>query len=476
MAKSARTEITFPRVWRDVREHVAAYGFAVGGPLLLAATACYLGTRYFGATTVSTEIEVGTEAKPLFNLLIALVAILVACRICGAFFVRLGQPKVLGEVVAGIALGPSLLGAIAPGAAAALFPEATLPLLQSIGELGLILFMFLVGVEFDFTLIRRKAHVALLVSHTSISWPFLGGVALGLFIYPTYYRGSVQFLPFTLFMGLAMSVTAFPVLTRILRDRNLQSTHLGVMALACAAADDVTAWSLLAVVLGIANAHIVAGFGTLAAALAYCAFMWTVVRPVLHHLTAKQDQATLPVLLIGLLASAAVTEWIGIHAFFGAFLFGLCIPRDANVTKLLSGKLEDLTAWVLMPAFFVTSGMRTQFGLLQSWDGWLICLLVVVVATAGKLIGAVVPARMAGLPWRDSFALGALMNTRGLMEIVIANIGLECGIIPPQMFTVLIIMALVTSAAAGPVLNITMADHSRLRESDRRREFELAHR
>jgi K+:H+ antiporter len=476
MAKSVRTEMSFPRIWRDVREHLALYGFAVGGPLLIAATACYLGTRYFGASTLATEDYLAPEAKPLLHLLIALIAILIASRICGALFVRLGQPKVLGEVVAGIALGPSLLGAIAPGATTALFPQATVPLLQSIGQLGLILFMFLIGVEFDFTLIRRKAHVALLVSHTSICWPFLGGVALGLFIYPTFYRGSVQFLPFTLFMGLAMSVTAFPVLTRILRDRNLQSTDLGVMALACAAADDITAWSLLAVVLGIANAHFVAGFGTLAAALAYCAFMWIVVRPLLHRLTTKQDQTTLPVLLIGLLGSAAVAEWIGIHAFFGAFLFGLCIPRDAHLTKILSAKLEDLTAWILMPAFFVTSGMRTQFGLLQSWDGWLICILVILVATAGKLIGAVIPARLAGLPWKDSFSLGALMNTRGLMEIVIANIGLECGIIPPQMFTVLIIMAIVTTAAAGPVLNLTLVDHTRSRKSDHRRELELAHR
>jgi Kef-type K+ transport system membrane component KefB len=474
MAKSARTELTIPRIWRDMRDHVAAYAFAVGGPLLIAATLCYLGSRYFGPQALTTEANIGDEPNPLLHLLIALVAILAASRICGALFVRLGQPKVLGEVVAGIALGPSLLGAIAPNATAALFPQATLPLLESIGQLGLILFMFLVGLEFDFTLIRRKAHVALLVSHTSICWPFLGGTALGLFLYPMFYRDSVQFLPFTLFMGLAMSVTAFPVLTRILRDRNLQNTDLGVMALACAAADDITAWSLLAVVLGIANSQFVAGFGTLAAALVYCTMMWTVVRPLLRRLTVSESQAALPVLLIGLLGSALTAEWIGIHAFFGAFLFGLCLPRDHGLAHQFNAKLEDLAAWVLMPAFFATSGLRTQFGLLHSWDGWLICVLVIVVATAGKFIGAVIPARMAGLPWRDSLSLGALMNTRGLMEIVIANIGLECGIIPPQMFTVLIIMALVTTAATGPILSLTMADRPRLKKPDR--DSQLAHR
>ncbi len=206
----------------------------------------------------------------------------------------------LGEVVAGIALGPSLLGALCANVSAQLFPHATLSLLESIGQLGLILFMFLVGLEFDFKLIRRKTHIAFLVSHTSICWPFLGGTTLALFLYPAFYSGSVQFLPFALFMGLAMSVTAFPVLTRILRDRKLQSTDLGVMALACAAADDITAWTLLAVVLGIANSRFTAGIETLAATFGFCVLMWMVVRPLIHRLTANGRQAILPTLIIGL--------------------------------------------------------------------------------------------------------------------------------------------------------------------------------
>jgi Kef-type K+ transport system membrane component KefB len=447
---------TAPRFFgRDVRSLMATYAMVVGGPLAATGLACYLGSRFFAATShAATPLELPPDSRPLLALLVALTAILLVSRVFGALFTRLGQPRVLGEIVAGIVLGPSVFGAVAPSVAAHLISPSVLGPLTSIGEVGLILFMFLVGLEFDLSLVRRKGHVALLVSHTSICLPFLGGVVLGLGSYALWYEGAVPFLPFVLFMGLAMSVTAFPVLTRILRDRNLHTTSLGALAVACAAADDITAWSLLAALLGFANSEPGAGLTSLGGALLYCAAMWGVVRPLLQRLSGG-GLANLGTLLLGLFCSALAAEWVGIHAFFGAFLFGLCVPRDALSAEQLTGKLQDLTSTLLMPAFFVISGMRTEFGTLQEFDGWLLCALVVAVAAAGKLIGTIVPARLAGLGWNESVRLGVLMNTRGLMEIVIANIALDCGIIPPQMFTVLVIMALVTTFATGPLLNLT---------------------
>jgi Kef-type K+ transport system membrane component KefB len=296
--------------------------------------------------------------------------------------------------------------------------------------------------------------VAIVVSHTSICVPFLGGTLLGLALYAIWYQGEVPLMPFMLFMGLAMSVTAFPVLTRILCDRRIQATPLGALALACAAADDITAWCLLALLVGVANANFGAGLASIVGALAFGLVMCGVIRPLLKRLCGDRGAMTLPTLLLGLFCSALAAEWIGIHAFFGAFLFGLCAPRNAASTAQLKSKLEELTSSLLMPAFFVISGMRTEFGALDGFDDWLICGLVIAVAMAGKLIGAVIPARMAGMAWSESMQLGILMNTRGLMEIVIANIGLECGLIPPKIFTVLVIMALVTTTITGPLLNV----------------------
>jgi Kef-type K+ transport system membrane component KefB len=454
MNSSAPGETATRLIGRGARGLMGAYLLAVGAPLALTGLACYLGSRIFSATSSGTApFELPADSRPMLALLVALTAILLASRVFGGLFARLGQPRVLGEIVAGIALGPSVLGAVAPDIAARLISPSVIEALGAIGEVGLILFMFLVGLEFDLGLVRRKGHIALIVSHTSICLPLLGGVVLGLISYALWYEGAVPFLPFVLFMGLAMSVTAFPVLTRILRDRQLHTTSLGALAVACAAADDITAWCLLAALLGFANAEAGAGLSSIAGAALYCAAMWGVVRPLLARMSGG-GLANLGTLLLGLLCSALVAEWVGIHAFFGAFLFGLCVPRDALSGERLAGKIQDLTSALLMPAFFVVSGMRTEFGTLAEFDGWSLCLLVIAVAAAGKLIGTIVPARLAGLDWNESVRLGVLMNTRGLMEIVIANIALDCGIIPPQMFTVLVTMALVTTFATGPLLNL----------------------
>jgi Kef-type K+ transport system membrane component KefB len=441
-------------LWRTARKHLAIYALAVGAPLLAAIVTCYLGWQLFGATSPQdAEISVPAHSSSLLDLLVALTTIVLASRLFGAAFVRVRQPRVMGEIVAGIALGPSLLGAIAPDVAAALVSPSVHQTLLSIGQLGLILFMFLVGLEFDPSLMRHRGHVALIVSHTSICVPFLGGTLLGLGMYATWYQGEVPLLPFMLFMGLAMSVTAFPVLTRILCDRRIQATPLGALALACAAADDITAWCLLAVLVSLANADAGAGVTSIAGAIVFGLVMGGVIRPLLKWMCRGQPMG-LATQLLGLFCSALAAEWIGIHAFFGAFLFGLCVPRNTTATAQLKSKFEDLTCTLLMPAFFVISGMRTEFGSLAGFDDWLICGLVIVVATAGKLTGAVLPARATGLTWHESLRLGILMNTRGLMEIVIANIGLECGLIPPKIFTVLIIMALVTTVVTGPLLNL----------------------
>jgi Kef-type K+ transport system membrane component KefB len=453
MNPRARSKPVYRLVWESARKHVATYAFAVGIPLLVIAFLCYLGSLFFGAEAAFQKTATA-DAKPLLNVLIALTAILVVSRIGGGLFARLGQPRVLGEIVAGILLGPSLFGAFAPDASQALVPPQIRPILEVVGQLGLILFMFQVGLEFDFNLLRRKGHVAVLVSHTSICLPMLGGICLGLLLYPLCYRGGVPFLPFTLFMGLAMSVTAFPVLTRILRDRNLISTPLGALALACAAADDITAWCLLAALLAFGQSEASAALVTIAQTALFCMLLWGVVRPLAKRMANSPAWASLGTVLLGLLCAALAAERIGIHAFFGAFAFGLCIPRGASAAGRLKPKLEELTCGLLMPAFFVTSGMRTELGLLDWPSGWLICGLVIAVATAGKLIGVIAPARAAGLGWHDSLQLGVLMNTRGLMEIVIANVGLECGIIPPQMFTVLVITAVVTTLATGPLLQV----------------------
>ncbi len=440
-----------------LRGVASTYLLVVGAPLAAAGLACFAGSRYFVATSpdlTSRLPSLSAEPRPLLALLVALTAILLFSRVIGGLFVRIGQPRVLGEIVAGIVLGPSLLGAIAPAVSAQLIAPSVLGPLTAVGEVGLILFMFLVGLEFDLGLVRRRGHVALLVSHTSMCLPFLGGVVVGLGSYAVWFEGAVPVLPFVLFMGLAMSVTAFPVLTRILRDRNLHTTSLGSLAVACAAADDITAWCLLAALLGFANSSASAGLTSIVGAAIYCAAMWGIVRPLFHRL-AGSGAAGLGVLLLGLFSSALVAEWVGIHAFFGAFLFGLCVPRDALLARQLPGKLHDITSSLLMPAFFVISGMRTEFGTLHEFDGWVLCILVIAVAAAGKLLGTIIPARIAGLEWRESMRLGILMNTRGLMEIVIANIALDCGIIPPQMFTVLVVMALVTTFATGPLLSLT---------------------
>ena len=399
--------------------------------------------------------------SPLYHVLLALVSILLLGRWMGKLFAYFGQPRVIGEMVAGIMLGPSLLGQIWPAAQHFILPTNVAPYLGIIAQIGVILYMFLVGLELNAGLIKSRAHATIAISHTSILVPFLLGVTLALWLFPHYAPAGKPFMSFALFMGIAMSITAFPVLARILTDRHMDKTPLGVVAISCAAIDDVTAWCLLAFVVGIAQAEVSGAVQTILYALGYIAIMLVVVRPLAirflgHSVNAPQQRMAVWV-LVGLLFSAMTAEWIGIHAIFGAFLLGAVIPHDSDVARDFQHKLEDIVKILLLPAFFAYTGMRTEIGLVSGWQAWTLTAVIIIVATLGKFGGTLVSARATGLDWHMSSALGVLMNTRGLMELVVLNIGLEMGVISPTLFAMMVIMALVTTMMTTPILHLLSA-------------------
>lgn len=446
-----------PSTWR----------LTVGYALMLAVSiALFLVVRHYGerlspvAATAESANAPGVAAKPeiLLHVLGALVAILLLGRWLGKLCVHFGQPRVIGEIIAGIMLGPSLLGWISPAAMNFVLPKEVGPFLGIIAQIGVILYMFLVGLDFNAGLLRSRAHATIAISHASIVAPFLLGAVLALWLFPYLAPPNVPFTSFALFMGVAMSITAFPVLARILTDRHIENTELGVVALSCAAADDVTAWCLLAFVVGVAQAKLGGAVQTVVFALLFIAFMLGVIRPLanrfLGHEANKQPSRRLAVwVLVALLLSALAAEWIGIHAIFGAFLLGAIIPHDAEVALDFRHKLEDIVKILLLPAFFAYTGMRTQIGLVDSAQAWMFTVVIIVVATLGKFGGSLLAARCTGLDWRLSASLGILMNTRGLMELIVLNIGLELGVISPELFAMMVIMALVTTLATTPVLH-----------------------
>ena len=396
----------------------------------------------------------------LVKLLLQISAVVVCARLAGLAFRRIGQPQVMGEMVAGIMLGPSFLGWLYPEAMQRLFPEDSLGYLSTLSQVGLLLYMFLVGLEFNPKLLRNMGHAAFLTSHVSISVPFLLGALLALYLYPLLSNDRVPFQEFALFMGAAMSVTAFPVLARILRERDLQRTQLGAVAIACAAVDDVTAWCILAYILALVRSSHSALplWGTVLGLVAFVLFMTLIARKWLlaferrFRRRGSLSDDLVGLMLLILLGSAAMTEWLGIHLLFGAFLFGAIMPKGEDFVARVSEKIESVTMVLLLPLFFAFTGLRTSTGLLREAEMWVYCVLIVVVAVAGKLGGSFVAARVAGLPWRDAAGVGILMNTRGLMELVILNIGLDLGIISPAVFSMLVVMALVTTFMTTPLL------------------------
>ena len=410
------------------------------------------------------------QLPALYHVLLALVLILLLGRWLGKLFIHFGQPRVIGEMVAGIMLGPSLLGHFWPQATAFILPPHAQPSLKIIAELGIILYMFLIGLELNAGLLRSRAHATVVISHASILTPFLLGTILALWLFPQLGTPDVSFRSFALFMGVAMSITAFPVLARILSDRRMENTELGVIALSCAAIDDVTAWCLLAFVVGVAQAEVGGAVQTTLMALGYIAIMFAVVRPLavryLGHDSDHPPRRMAVWVLVALLFSALTAEWIGIHAIFGAFLLGAIIPHDSDVARDFTEKLVDIVKILLLPAFFAYTGMRTEIALVYGWQAWLFCAVIILVATLGKFGGTLAAARFTGLSWRTSAALGILMNTRGLMELIVLNIGLELGVITPKLFAMMVIMALVTTIATTPVLHfLTTAEELRLNDS-----------
>lgn len=400
----------------------------------------------------------------LATVLLALAAICFLARLLGGLVRRfLKQPPVIGEILAGLMLGPSLLGAISPQAYEYLLPATAAPFLGILAKVGVVLFMFLIGLELDPKLLRGNSHATIAVSHASIVVPFLLGSSFALWIYTEHATSNVSFTVFALFLGVSMSVTAFPVLARILSDRGATQTPLGATALACAAVDDVTAWSLLAVIVGFANAQMERAWSTLLYVVLYVVVMLVIVRPVLRRLIAREEaiseiprRTALAVTFVLLLLSAWATESIGIHALFGAFLFGALIPHDGRLAEQLKTSLGDVVLVLLLPAFFAYTGMRTSVGLLDSASDWWLCAAVIGVATLGKFGGAFSAAKLMGLPTREASALGILMNTRGLMELIVLNLGLDLGILTPRLFATMVIMALVTTFMTAPILDLVL--------------------
>jgi Kef-type K+ transport system membrane component KefB len=407
-------------------------------------------------------------------LLLQLVVVLGAARITGWLFNRIGQPQVLGEMFAGIVLGPSLLGWMAPSVSAFLFPPESLGYLAALSHVGLVAFMFLVGLEVDPRLLRARGHATVVISHASIALPFVLGSLLAVFLYPRLSDDSVSFTKFSLFLGIAMSITAFPVLARILKERNLLQHPVGAMALTCAAVDDATAWCILAgvVLLVRAGEGATALWFTIGGSVVYGAVMLLFVRPLLRRFERLYEQHQrvtqnmLAVLVLLALASAWTTERLGIHALFGAFLFGAVLPRHRALLSDIREKLEDVIVVLLLPLFFALTGLRTRIGLLAGSEMWLLGALVVAVAIAGKLGGSTTAARAAGISWRQSGAIGILMNTRGLMELVVLNIGLDLGVVSPALFAMMVMMALVTTFMATPLLEVIYPQRDFRREID----------
>ncbi len=397
--------------------------------------------------------------QPLAHLVLQLLVVVALARLLGAAFTRFGQPAVIGEVVAGIVLGPSVLGGLSPGAFGFLFPAASMGTLKLLAELGVLLFMFAVGLELDGSQLRGKAHSAVVVSHASILVPYLLGVLLALLLYRSLAPPGVPFVSFALFIGIAMSITAFPVLARILDERGISRTALGSTAITCAAVDDVTAWSILALVVAIVRSRgIGASALTIVLVIAFALAMLRLVGPGVRRLVGERvfsprpGKTVIAGVLTLVLASALTTELIGVHALFGAFLAGVVMPREERFRTALVERTEELASVLLLPLFFAFTGLRTQIGLLADARAWLVCGLVIVVATAGKLGGTWLAARLSGMETWDAFALGALMNTRGLMELIALNVGYELGILSPRIFAMMVLMALVTTFATGPLL------------------------
>lgn len=438
--------------------------FAAGIWLILTA-----GSRLHPVTAVQTASTAPPSSTGILwenfrtSLSILLLQIIVILALAGLFrrlFRAIRQPPVMGEMVAGIVLGPSVLGLLYPPALSFLFPASSLETLRLLSQIGVVLFMFIVGMELNVRYVRQKGSAAVMISHASIIVPFLLGSALSLFLYQQLASAGTSFSAFALFIGVAMSITAFPVLARILEDRGLSQTTLGSIAITCAAVDDVTAWCILALVIALVKSSgITSSALTIGLTLLFAGAMILVVRPQLGRVIKETDSAQhrrrlIPIILAFVLACSLITETIGIHALFGAFIAGVVMPPSTEFRIFLKDKLEAFGSYALLPLFFAFTGLRTQVSLLNGWQDWLMCAVIILVAIAGKLGGSMLMSRWTGMSWTQSFSIGVLMNTRGLVELVVLNIGYDLGILSGRIFAMMVLMALVTTFMTGPLLSL----------------------
>ncbi|MGV9675603.1 cation:proton antiporter domain-containing protein [Nocardia sp. NPDC003482] len=399
------------------------------------------------------------ENSVLRQLLVALTVVVGVSAVGGMVAEKLGQARVFGELVAGLLLGPTALGAVAPGVQQWLFPKNILPHLDSMAQLGVVFFMFLVGMEVSHAHLREVGARSAVIGHAAIAVPFLGGVAAAWWLYHSYPPAHPGILPFALFAGLSFAITAFPVLARILDEQNLLPTRLGNVGISAAGFCDITAWCLLAVVVTIVHhSALLPTLGAIGIAAGFTAVMLIVVRPLLERVVARAERAATPpiALYAGLvcvvLGSALVTEAIGVHAIFGAFLAGVVMPRGPVLVTELGTKLEGLTLWVLLPLFFVSVGLRTDIGSIATVAGVATCAAIIVIATTTKFLGTGAAALLVGETRRDALALAVMMNCRGLTELVVLNLGKQLGLLSDKLFAMFVIMAVVTTGITAPVL------------------------
>ncbi|HEU4768730.1 MAG TPA: cation:proton antiporter [Pyrinomonadaceae bacterium] len=438
--------------------------------ILVAGSRLGLGPRATTAQTVPalTALTNGLHENfrnPLSILLLQIIVIIVMAGLFSRLFRKLGQPPVMGEMLAGIVMGPSVLGFFFPGVMSFIFPPASLETLRLLSQIGVVLFMFVVGMELNVRHLRERGSAAVMISHASIVVPFLLGTLLSLFLYSELAPPETSFSAFALFIGVAMSITAFPVLARILEDRGLTNTFLGSIALTCAAVDDVTAWCILALVIALVNATgVTVSVATMLFTLLFALGMLFIVRPQLGRMVKETPSSTLHSrrVIAGMLAfvlvCALITETIGIHALFGAFVAGVVMPSSIDFRVFLKDKLETFSSAALLPLFFAFTGLRTQISLLNDWQSWALCGVIIFVAIAGKLGGSMLMSRWTGMSWSQSFAIGALMNTRGLVELVVLNIGYDLGILSGRIFAMMVLMALVTTFMTGPLLSLVRTE------------------
>ncbi|MBV9689287.1 MAG: cation:proton antiporter [Ktedonobacteraceae bacterium] len=402
------------------------------------------------------------------QILLQLIIILITVQISGYLCRCIGQQWVIGEIVAGLILGPSLLGGLFPGTRGFFFPASALPTLQTLGDIGLILYMFSLGACLDVHLMVRQSRKAIAISASGILLPLVLGGMLADLLFPTLKGPEATLVSFILMVGTAMSITAFPVLARLLTERKLLGTRIGVLALTCAAVDDVAAWCLLALVIAVVHAqNLSAAMLTVGLTILFIICMLTIVRPLLAYIDQRirSKQLLVALCIVLLLLSAYCTNAIGIHPVFGAFLMGTILPRRVVLVELVQA-FDRVNYALFLPLYFVYSGLRTQVGLISTPWLWLICLVVLLVACAGKILGGTCTMRFLGEPWRGAFVLGILMNTRGLVELIVLNIGLDTGVLSPTIFAMLVIMALTSTMMAAPLLLLLGYPQNGSKEAD----------